>query len=101
MAYPPDQIGQLIVLVAIFLIMSGLIRLVRSLAKQSRGRAWFVLAGVIALVLGISVWFGGAAARIGFVGGCIALDFLFHGVSWSAFALGERKRLEMQTSGGK
>ncbi len=100
MAYPPERVGQLIVLVAIFLIVAGLLRLARSLAKKAHGRAWVAMTGVVALVLGVSVWIGGPVARISMIGVCIALDFIFHGMSWSALALAERKRVEMPIPGG-
>lgn len=98
MAYPPERVGQLVALVAILLIVSGLLRLGRSLAKESRGRAWVVMTGVVAMLLGISVWVGGSATRLWLIGLCIAIDFLVHGVSWSAFAFMERGRQQMRSS---
>jgi uncharacterized membrane protein HdeD (DUF308 family) len=95
MANPPERIVGIVTLAAIFFIVIGLARLARSLATQSRGRAWIFLAGVIALLLGISVWIGGTAAKLGFIGLCIAIDLLCHGVSWSALALAERKPVQM------
>lgn len=94
MANPPERIVGLITLIAIFLIVIGMARLARSLVAQSRGWAWTFLAGVIALLLGISVWVEGPAAKLGFVGLCTAIDFLCHGVSWSALALAERKPVQ-------
>lgn len=101
MANPLERMVGLATLVAIFLIVVGMVRLARSLVTQSRGRAWIFLAGVIALLLGISVWFGGSAAKLGFVGLCIALDLLCHGVSWSALALAERKSVQTPVPRGK
>jgi uncharacterized membrane protein HdeD (DUF308 family) len=91
MAHPLERVIGLVELIAIFLIVLGLVRLARSLWTKSRGRAWVVMTGVIALVLGISVWMGWPIAKPWFVGLCIAVDFLCHGVSWSALALAERK----------
>ena len=54
--------------------------------------------GIVALLLlslfavGIALWVGGPAAKISLVGICIAIDFVCHGVSWSALALAERRR---------
>jgi uncharacterized membrane protein HdeD (DUF308 family) len=98
MANPPERIVGFITLIAIFLIVIGLARLARSLVTQSRGRAWTFVTGVIALLLGISVWIEGPAAKLGFVGLCIAVDFLCHGVSWSALALAERKPVQAPVS---
>jgi uncharacterized membrane protein HdeD (DUF308 family) len=81
MASPPERVIGLITLVAVLLIVIGLARVARSLATRSGGRAWVFAAGVIALLLGISVWAGGTAGKLGFVGLCIAVDLLCHGVT--------------------
>ena len=94
MAHPLLRVIGLIELIAIFLIVGGLVRLARSLAIQSRGRAWVVMTGVIALLLGTGVWMGWPIDKPCFVGLCIALDFLCHGLCWSALALAERKPFE-------
>ena len=91
MANPLERIIDLVNLIAIFLIVIGLARLARSLTTHSGRRAWILMAGAIALLLGICVWLGGPAAKLGIIGACIAADFLFHGVSWFAVALKERK----------
>ncbi len=94
MAAPLDTGFSLVALIATVLIVSGLIRLARSLATRSRDRSWIIMTGVVALLLGVAVWIGGSAVRWWFVGLCLAVDFFCHGVSWSAVALAERKPLE-------
>jgi uncharacterized membrane protein HdeD (DUF308 family) len=94
MANPPEQGIGLIALVAVLLIVLGFARLARALATRSRGRAWFLVGAVVALLLGISVLIGGPTAKLGFVGLCLAVDFLCHGFVWSAVALAERKPVE-------
>jgi uncharacterized membrane protein HdeD (DUF308 family) len=83
----------LIAWVAIGLMASGLVRLVHSLAAPSRGRGWAAVAGVTALVLGLCVWVGWPVAGLSFVGLCLAIDFLCHGVSQSALVLAAQKPL--------
>lgn len=46
MMNPPEKLGQLFVLVAVFLIMIGLSRLASSFFAQSRSRPWGLIAGV-------------------------------------------------------
>jgi uncharacterized membrane protein HdeD (DUF308 family) len=91
MARPVEDLGGLIALIAILFLMIGLARLGRALAARSRGRAWAVMTGVVALLLGVSVWIGWPGNGPWFVGLCIAADFLCHGVSWSALALAQRR----------
>ena len=93
---PAQTIRGLIVVVAIFLLVIGLVRLARSLATQSPGRAWTVMTGVVAILLGISLWIGWPVAKLWFVGLCIAVDFICHGVAWSGLALVERKPIELR-----
>jgi uncharacterized membrane protein HdeD (DUF308 family) len=94
MTNPLQRMVSLISLIAIFLMVSGLVRLARSLETRARGRGWTLMAGVVALLLGICVWTGWPVAKPWFVGLCIAIDFICHGVSWSALALAERKPLQ-------
>jgi uncharacterized membrane protein HdeD (DUF308 family) len=94
MVHPLQGVVSLIAWSAIVLMAIGLARLARSLATQSRGRGWTVMAGVIALLLGIAVWIKWPVADLWFVGLCLAVDFICHGVSWSALALAERKPLQ-------
>src|SRR5207237_8185693 len=94
MVHPPQSLGGLVALIAVFLIVSGLVRLARVLVTRSPGRPWTVMTGAVALLLGISVWIGWPVGKLWFVGICIAIDFICHGVSWSALALAERTPLE-------
>jgi uncharacterized membrane protein HdeD (DUF308 family) len=100
MANPLQRVIGLIALIALMLVIIGLVRLARSLAARSGSRGWTILAAVIAVLLGISIWIAGPAAKVSFVGLCIAADFLCHGVSWSALGLAERKAVQTPAAGG-
>jgi uncharacterized membrane protein HdeD (DUF308 family) len=63
MAQPLLIVPNLVVLIAIFLVLGGLLRLTRSLATRSRGRAWIAMSGVIALLMGIAVWIAWPVGR--------------------------------------
>ncbi|HEV3238419.1 MAG TPA: DUF308 domain-containing protein [Gemmataceae bacterium] len=95
MVNPPEKLGQLIVLVAVFLIIIGVMRLASSVVARTQSRAWAIFAGAVALVLGGALLIGGSTgAKVGFIAVCIALDFACHGISWSAAALMERKPVQ-------
>jgi uncharacterized membrane protein HdeD (DUF308 family) len=98
MAHPLVVVTDLVVLVAIFLMARGLARLIRSAVTQSSGRGWTLMAGVAALLLGICVWWRLPVSNLWFVGLCVAIDFICHGISWSAIALAERRPLEAPVS---
>jgi uncharacterized membrane protein HdeD (DUF308 family) len=90
LAHPIHQLVGLIALVAVYLVVTGLIHLVASLAAQSRRRAWTVATGIIAVLLGITIWIGWPAGKLWVVGLCIAIDFICRGASWSALGFVER-----------
>jgi len=48
------------------------------------------MAGVVALLLGISIWTGWPTSSLWFVGLCIAVDFICHGISWLGIAAAEK-----------
>jgi uncharacterized membrane protein HdeD (DUF308 family) len=81
----------LVVMIAVLLSIAGLLRLAHGLAEKSRRRAWILMTGVAALLLGISIWTGWPTKGLWFVGLCIAIDFTCHGVSWLGIALAEKK----------
>jgi uncharacterized membrane protein HdeD (DUF308 family) len=98
MMNPPERLIGLMTLIAVFLIAIGLARVARSMVRRSGERAGILVTGVIALLLGLSVWIGGPTAKLGFVGACLAIDFLCHGASWLVVALMERKAVQDQVS---
>src|SRR5205814_622959 len=53
MAHPLQGGVSLVVLVALFLVISGLVRLARSVVTQPRGRGWTIMTGAVAILLGI------------------------------------------------
>jgi uncharacterized membrane protein HdeD (DUF308 family) len=95
MAHPVPVATDMVVLIAVFLLVSGLVRLARSLVSHSPARGWIVMAGVGALVLSVCVWLKLPVSGLWAVGLCMALDFLCHGASWSAVALAESKQLSL------
>ena len=95
MAHPLVTTVNLIAVIAIFLVLAGLIRLARSFFEL-HGRKWTFATAIIALFLGASVWSGWPSAAFWFVGLCITIDFMCHGVSWIGVALAEHKSLETQ-----
>jgi uncharacterized membrane protein HdeD (DUF308 family) len=97
-AHPLEGVISLIVAIAIFLTVGGLLRIARVLVTPSRDRAWFVITGAIAVLLGISVWVGWPVNKLWFVSLCIAVDFICHGAIWSALSLAGRKPVQASAS---
>jgi uncharacterized membrane protein HdeD (DUF308 family) len=88
MAHPFENVVSLVAVVAVLFLVIGLARL----AAWSGGRAWAVVTGMVALLLGISLLVGWPTRAFWFVGLCVAVDLLVDGVSWSALGLVERRQ---------
>jgi uncharacterized membrane protein HdeD (DUF308 family) len=90
----PLMVADLVVLIAAVLMVSGVLRLARSLVTPAPRRGWALLAGSATLILGVCVWLKVPVTGLWFVGLCLALDFLCHGISWTAIGLAAGKTLE-------
>jgi uncharacterized membrane protein HdeD (DUF308 family) len=100
MAYPVQMGTDLVVLIAVFLLVSGVVRLIRSRVRQSSGRGGILHTGLAALLLGICVSLRLPVSKLWLVGLCIAHDFICQGFSWSAIVLAERRALQAPDSRG-
>jgi uncharacterized membrane protein HdeD (DUF308 family) len=89
MANPIHSVRGLVVPIAIIWIVLGVDRLARSWITNSKARAWIALAGLVAILLGISLLLGWSPAKLWVIGLLIGVDFICHGISWTALALTE------------
>jgi uncharacterized membrane protein HdeD (DUF308 family) len=87
---PVQNQVSLLTWIAILLIVGGLIRLLPAFAMPSRRRLLTGITGAIAIILGISIWMGWPASKLLLVGLWIAIDFVCHGIAWSAIGMLER-----------
>jgi uncharacterized membrane protein HdeD (DUF308 family) len=85
----PILLADLVIVIAAFLLVIGLVRMARSLVTRSSGQAWAIMSGGAALILGICVSLQVPVTGLWFVGPCLALDFICHGISWAAVGLTE------------
>jgi len=71
---------------AVFFMVGGLFRIVGSLARQFRGRAWVLMNGIITLALGIMIWQQMPFSGLWVIGTFLGIDLIFNG--WSYLVLG-------------
>jgi uncharacterized membrane protein HdeD (DUF308 family) len=96
MLHPIQRVVGLFAVVATFFIVGGLACLARLLAAQSRARAWTVMAGVIALLLGISFWIGWPVGELWFAGAVLPLISLATGLAGSHLPWLSERRFKSQ-----
>jgi uncharacterized membrane protein HdeD (DUF308 family) len=84
-ANPAASAVSLTLLIALFLIFSGISRIVIALTVQVHNRAWLALHGVIVLLLGISIWNNWPLSGLWVIGLFVGIELILNG--WSLIML--------------
>ena len=74
-------------LIAAILLGVGASRIVYSLAERFPGWAWVLLNGLVALLLGVSIWRGWPDSGEWVIGLFVGIDIMLNGWSWVMLAL--------------
>jgi uncharacterized membrane protein HdeD (DUF308 family) len=101
--HPLEAGVELTLVLAVFLIVGGIFRIVGSVMLQFPNWGWALLGGVISVLLGLMLWRQWPWSGVVFIGLCVAIDLIFHGWGWVMFALAIRSRPAAEvppTSGG-
>jgi uncharacterized membrane protein HdeD (DUF308 family) len=86
----------LTVLLASFLFVGGLFKVVAAVAHRFDGWAWLLASGAIDIVLGVMIWRELPASGLTIIGLLVGISAIFRGVSWLMLGLRLRQipRLE-------
>jgi len=87
---PETAAEQLTLIIAIFLILSGVFRIVFALSEHFTGWGWVLLNGAVTLFLGILIYKQWPASGLWVIGLFIGIDLIFNGWAWIMLALGLR-----------
>lgn len=97
-AAPLSAAIALTLLLAVYLLVGGLFRMIATLIIRFPGSGWGVLGGLISFLLGLALWQQWPASGLIFVGTCVGVALILHGASWIAFALGIRRLPKLVTT---
>jgi uncharacterized membrane protein HdeD (DUF308 family) len=86
LVHPRDTVGDLMLVLAAFLLVAGVSRILSSLFFRFRSWGWILGAGIVAVILGLIVWKEGSFRGLWLVAACVGVDFIAHGVSWVALS---------------
>jgi len=78
-------------LIAAFLIVGGLFRIVAALMYRFPGWGWLVVSGVVTLLLGILIWAQWPLSGFWVIGLFVGIEMIVHGWWWVMIALAVRK----------
>jgi uncharacterized membrane protein HdeD (DUF308 family) len=78
---------QLTLLLAFFLIFSGILRIVFALSEQFSGWGWVLLNGAVTLMLGMLIYKGWPSSAFWVIGLFIGIELIFNGWAWVMLSL--------------
>ena len=88
---PANSAIQLTLIIAIFLIVSGIFRIVAALSERFHGWGWVLLNGTITLLLGLLIQKQWPVSGLWVIGLFVGIDLIFNGWAWIMLSLGLRR----------
>lgn len=85
--HPEGSAVTITFLLAVFFIVSGLLRLFNSLLTHQKHMFWSMLYGIIVFLLGIIVLGDMPIAGLVFIGLMIGIELILNGIGWIALAI--------------
>jgi uncharacterized membrane protein HdeD (DUF308 family) len=86
-ANPGASALALTLVIALYLVFSGIFRIVMTLVRRFEHWPWFLLHGVVNLVLGVAIWRQWPLSGLWVIGLFVGIDLLFNGWSLMMLAL--------------
>lgn len=81
----------LTLLLAIFFVVSGVLKLIFSFSKRIPHKGWMVINGLLTLVLGALIWAQWPTSGLWVIGTLVGIDTLFTGWTWIMLAIEAKK----------
>jgi uncharacterized membrane protein HdeD (DUF308 family) len=88
---PETAAVQLTLLVAFFLMVSGILRIVTALSERFMGYGWVAFNGVVTFFLGMLIYKQWPASSLWVIGMFIGIDLIMNGWAWIMLSLGVRR----------
>lgn len=87
---PVGALLALTLLVASFLLVGGIFKIVAALSYRFGAWGWPLASGIIDLILGLMIWQEWPASALWVIGLFLGINLVFRGVNWIALGLGLR-----------
>ena len=84
---PAEGAMFLTMVIAIFLIVGGIFRIITSLVDRYAGSGWVMLNGVVALLLGIMIYRQWPLSGLWVIGVFVGIEMIFNGWAWVMLSL--------------
>jgi uncharacterized membrane protein HdeD (DUF308 family) len=84
---PVGALAALTLLVACFLMVGGIFKIVAAVAYRFAAWGWSLAGGIIDLILGLMIWQGWPASSLWVIGLFVGINLIFRGFNWIALGL--------------
>lgn len=88
---PEESAVQLTLIIAFFLIIGGIFRIVLALSERFTGWEWVLLNGAVTLLLGLLIYKQWPASGLWVIGLFVGIEMIFNGWAWIMLALGLKR----------
>ena len=84
---PVGALAALTLLVACFLLVGGIFKVVSAVAYRFAAWGWSLAGGIIDVILGVLIWQGWPASSLWVIGLFVGINLIFRGFNWIALGL--------------
>jgi uncharacterized membrane protein HdeD (DUF308 family) len=84
---PLNALAALTLLIACFLMVGGIFKIVAALSYRFAAWGWSLASGIIDLILGVMIWQEWPASALWVIGLFVGINLLFRGINWIALGL--------------
>ena len=95
---PVGALAALTLLVACFLMVGGIFKVVAAVAYRFAAWGWSLAGGIIDVILGVMIWQEWPASALWVIGLFVGINLLFRGFNWIALGLALRSLPRPQTA---
>jgi uncharacterized membrane protein HdeD (DUF308 family) len=95
---PLDALAALTLLIACFLMVGGIFKIVAAVVYRFAAWGWSLAAGIIDVILGVLIWQEWPASALWVIGLFVGINLIFRGFNWIALGMALRSPPRPQTT---
>lgn len=97
---PANSAVQLTLIIAFFLIFSGIFRVIYALSERFTGWGWVLLNGAVSMLLGFLIYKQWPYSGMWVIGLFVGIELIFNGWAWVMLSVGLKQSIGNSPTGG-
>lgn len=97
---PANSAMQLTLIIAFFLIFSGIFRVIYALSERFTGWGWVLLNGAVSMLLGFLIYKQWPYSGMWVIGLFVGIELIFNGWAWVMLSVGLKQSISNSSTGG-